>query len=52
MPQKILLYRFPTEKTQQSYPHALEKIQKNREFPGFRVKKKILVGGGVKTTDV
>jgi len=25
MPQKILLYRFPTEKSVRSYPHALEK---------------------------
>jgi hypothetical protein len=27
MPQKILLYRFPTEKRARSYPHALEKNQ-------------------------
>ena len=30
MPQKILLYRFPTEKRSRSYPHTLEKSHSNQ----------------------
>ena len=45
MPQKILLYRFPTEKRSRSYPHTLEKSRPfDRTWPAYESPDDQLVG--------